>query len=343
MTGISPTETSITVPCRATGSENMKAQTTDKQMLWRQLGPHRFIKILIITGLFLFLFHSQISSIIHQWLYDSNWSHGFLIPLFSLYFINQNKVELLNLKPQTQNSKLKTQNYLGLLLLVCSILFYIFNTVSPSGWAYLRSLSMLGALASIMLMLGGWILLRYTALSVAFLIFALPLPDRMYKLITAPMRQWAAETAAALLNLAGGIEAVARGAVIDIIYNGKQLEPSLDVAEACSGMRLLMAFVALGVVMAFLHYRPAWQRIILMLSTIPIAIFCNIVRVTITGFIYVLAGAKYAQGIYHDTLGLAMLPLALGLYSFLAWFMSNLFVEHRDAPLPDIIVRKQGI
>jgi len=67
------------------------------------------------------------------------------------------------------------------------------------------------------------------------------------------------------------------------------------------------------------------------------------VRVTITGFIYVLAGAKYAQGIYHDALGLAMLPLALGLYGFLAWFMSNLFVEHRDAPIPDIIVRKQGI
>jgi len=68
------------------------------------------------------------------------------------------------------------------------------------------------------------------------------------------------------------------------------------------------------VAMAYLHYRPLWQRLVLMASTIPIAIFCNIVRVTITGFIYVLISPIYAQGIYHDMLGLAMLPLAFALY-----------------------------
>ena len=84
------------------------------------------------------------------------------------------------------------------------------------------------------------------------------------------------------------MEATARGVVIDIVYKGNPIEPSLDVAEACSGMRLLMAFLALGVAMAYLHFRPPWQRIILLISTIPIAILCNIIRVTITGFIYVL-------------------------------------------------------
>jgi exosortase len=160
------------------------------------------------------------------------------------------------------------------------------------------------------------------------------------------MRQWAANVAAVLLNLVGDLEATASGVVIDVVYKGKHLEPGLNVAEACSGMRLLTAFVALGVAMAYLHYRPFWQRIILLASTIPIAIFCNIVRVTATGFIYVLIHPKYTQGIYHDMLGIAMLPLAFGLYGLLAWFMSILFVEEvgtRMQRAKDIVVRKRGV
>ena len=104
-------------------------------------------------------------------------------------------------------------------------------------------------------------------------------------------------------------------------------------------MRLLMAFVALGVAMAYLHERPIWQRLVLLASTIPIAILCNVVRVTITGLIYILWDPRYAQGMYHDVLGLLMLPLAFGLYGLMAWFMGNLFVEEETIQ-PDIVVRK---
>ena len=145
-----------------------------------------------------------------------------------------------------------------------------------------------------------------------------------------------------MLNFIPDLEASTSGVVIDIIYKGKHFEPALDVAEACSGMRLLMAFLALGVAMAYLHYRPLWQRIVLLISTIPIAIICNIIRVTITGFIYVLISPKYAQGIYHDMLGMAMLPLAFGLYGLVAWFMSSLFVDEADQPQPDVVVRKRN-
>jgi len=106
-------------------------------------------------------------------------------------------------------------------------------------------------------------------------------------------------------------------------------------------MRLLMAFLALGVAMAYLHYRPVWQRIVLLASTIPIAILCNIMRVTVTGFIYVLIHPKYTQGIYHDMLGLAMLPLAFALYGFIAWFMSSLFVDEDGIGPEDIVIRSK--
>ncbi len=299
---------------------------------WRELGVHNYVKMLIIGGLFVYLFHNEIENLVRRWLTDSSWSHGFLIPLFSLYFINQRKSEILNL--QTKPS------YLGLVFLICGILFYIFNIVSPSGYGYFRSMSAIAALGAVVLFLGGWRLIKYTWLPIAFLVFAVPLPLRYYVKLTMPMRHLAAKVAAVLLNLVSQMEATASGVVIDVIYKGQRLEPPLNVAEACSGMRLLMAFLALGVAMAYLHYRPVWQRMVLLATTIPIAIFCNIIRVTVTGFIYVLIHPRYTQGIYHDVLGLGMLPLAFGLYGFLAWFMSSLFVEETEVT-DDIVVRKR--
>jgi exosortase/archaeosortase family protein len=106
-------------------------------------------------------------------------------------------------------------------------------------------------------------------------------------------------------------------------------------------MRLLMAFVALGVAMAYLHDRPVWQRLVLLFSTMPIAVLCNVVRVTVTGLIYVLWDPRYAQGVYHDMLGLLMLPLAFGLYGVLAWLMGNIYVEE-EAVAPQVIVRRNS-
>lgn len=300
--------------------------------IWLELGRHNYLKMLIIAGLFCFLFHNDIGRIVNRWLTDSSWSHGFLIPLFSLYFINQHKKEILSLQTRP--------NYLGLFFLILGIVFYALNGASPSGYAYLQPISMIAVLGAVVLFLGGWHLVKYTWLPIAFLVFAVPLPQRYYVALTMPMRHLAAEISAVLLNLLGDLEAAASGVVIDVIYKGRHLEP-LNVAEACSGMRLLMAFLALGVAMAYLHYRPAWQRIILLASTIPIAILCNIVRVTITGFIYVLLHPKYTQGIYHDMLGLGMLPLAFALYGSIAWFMASLFVEESEAVSEDIIVRRK--
>ncbi len=302
---------------------------------WSRLGLHNYMKILIIGILFCYLFRVEIRAITNSWLTDRSWSHGFLIPLFSLYFINQRKEEILR---SIQNNELKP-NYAGLLFLICSVLFYPFNIVQLQ-YGYLRPIGMIAALGAIVLFLGGWRLVKYTWLPIVFFIFAVPLPRRYYVSLTMPMRHLAASVATALLNLVGGMQATVNGVVIEVIYKGRQLNPSLNVAEACSGMRLLMAFLTLGVIMAYLHKRPLWQRLVLLVSTIPIAIFCNIVRVTATGFIYVLLHPKYTQGIYHDGLGFMMLPLAFGLYGFLAWFMSSLFIEASDIVNEDIVVHR---
>jgi len=305
---------------------------------WRELGVHNYVKMLIIGGLFCYLFHNEIQSIVGKWS-DPSWSHGFLIPLFSLYFINQRKDRILNLQTKP--------NYWGLVFLICGIMFYFFNIVSPSGFGYCSPITMIASLGAIVLFLGGWPLIKYTWLPIGFLVFAVPVPTRYYVMLTMPMQEIAAKVTAFLLNLVGELnwvaelEAKAAGVVIEVIYKGQRLEPPLNVEEACSGMRLLMTFLALGVAMAYLHYRPLWQRIILLASTIPIAIFCNNVRVTATSFIYILIHPRYAQGLYHDLLGLAMLPLAFALYGLLAWFLFSLFIEETKAVTEDVIIRKR--
>ena len=299
---------------------------------WRELAMLVYVKMLIIGALFGFLFRGEIEGIVSRWVTDSSWSHGFLIPLFSLYFIDQHKREILNLRTGP--------NYLGLFLLICGILFHPFNVVHFQ-YGYLRPMVTIATLGAIVLFLGGWRLVKYTWLPIAFLIFAVPLPQRFYNGLTIPMRRWAAAVASGLLNLVPDLEASANGVVIDVFYRGQSLEPALDVAEACSGMRLLLAFMALGVAMAYLHERKLWQRLVLVAGTVPIAILCNIVRVTATGFIYILIHPQYAQGIYHDMLGMAMLPLAFGLYGLLALFMSNLFIDESEAAAEDIVVRKR--
>ena len=304
---------------------------------WGSLGPVVAVKVLLISLLIWWFFRQEIDRIVLKWT-DPDWSHGFLIPLFSLYFINQRKREILALRPEP--------NYLGLVLLTACFLFYVVDVVQFQV-AYFQPLTLIPVIAAIVLLLGGWKLLRYTWLPIAYLVFAIPLPDRLHKGLTVPMRVAAAQLAATILSLVRDIEAVASGVVINIWDKGLPLVdkksgeplPPLDVAEACSGMRLLMAFLALGVAMAYLHYRPIWQRLVLLASTIPVAIVCNIVRVTVTGFIYVFWDPKYTQGFWHDMLGMLMLPLAFGLYGALAWFMSSLFVSE-SVPTAPLVIRR---
>lgn len=303
-----------------------------KELGWGSLGIHTYIKVIIIGVLLWYLFRDQITRTVNIWKTDASWSHGFLIPFFSLYLLNQHKSQILRLKTKT--------NYLGLFFLICCIVFYPLNIVQ-FRIDYATSLMMLACLGATILFLGGWRLVRYAWLPVLYLIFAVPLPDRLYRSATIPMRRAAAQIASGMLNLVSGLETSANGVVIDVVYKGVQMKPGLDVAEACSGMRLLTAFVALGVAMAYLHYRPMWQRLVLLCCTVPIAIFCNIVRVTTMGFIYILWDPKYIQGIYHDGLGMVMLPLAFALYGFLAWFMSNLYVEEQTIT-EDIVVRQRS-
>ncbi|MBL7214773.1 MAG: exosortase/archaeosortase family protein [Phycisphaerae bacterium] len=322
------------------GTVQSSAESANEKS-WFDLGIHPFIKIAILSILIWWIFREEINSIVHQWLSNPSWSHGFLIPLFSLYFLNQSKNEIIEQKDTFRPSWL-----VGLPMLLFFLALYPVN-IAMLKFMYGKPLIMIATIGASVLFIGGWKLLKYTWLPVAYLFFAVPLPARLHFQLTNPMRAWAAQIATIILNWVPNVQATISGVTIKLdgiaLITHESLEgTTLDVAEACSGMRLLMTFVALGVAMAYLHWRPIWQRLILLCSTIPIAIFCNFIRVTITGFIYVLGFPKYAKEPYHSLLGLLMLSLAFALYGGLAWLMNNLFVDEENTQQEDVIIRKSS-
>lgn len=302
---------------------------------WGQLDLSVYVKLAILAGLLVWFFHIEISKTVSRWMADPSWSHGFLIPLFSLYFLHQNREKILN-------AAARPSWVCGLGALIFLLMVYWFNTVQLK-FAYGDALILIAAIGATTLFVGGWALLKETWLPIAYLFFAVPLPGQLYTRITQPMQGLAAQVSAVVLNVIPELEASLRGVVIDVLYRGVPLEPSLQVAEACSGMRLLMAFVALGVAMAYLHDRPLWQRLVLLVCTIPIAVLCNVIRVLITALIYIFWDPQYAQGVYHDLLGMLMLPLAFLFYGGIAWLMGNLFVEDEaEEKTEDVIIVRRG-
>ena len=300
-----------------------------QQSMARELFLNRCWKVAITGVLYILLFRDEIWGLLNQWR-TADGSHGILIPAFSLYFIYQQRDKL-----RAVREKADYLNWVGLAITMLCLLGYVYFIYV--GMGYPCKVFMVGTIFGIVLMVGGRGIIRLTWLPVLYLIFAMPLPGNIHTTLTMPLRELASQVSATILGLMPGVYCQASGVIIKGTHLGKEF--SLNVADACSGMRLLMTFVALGVAMAYLERRPMVHRIVLLISTVPIAIFCNIVRVLLTGVIYIYVGPDYAQSTLHTLLGLVMLVLAFGLYGLLAWVMNNLFVS-QEANKEDILVVK---
>ncbi|MFC1783351.1 exosortase/archaeosortase family protein [Planctomycetota bacterium] len=280
-----------------------------------------------ITGvLFFFLFREELVRLVDRWRSPDE-MHGFLIPLFSLYFVYQERARL--------GATIGKPSYVGFLLMLLSLGGYLFFFFK--GFGYPRVLMMIGMLGGVVLQLCGWRIAGLVWLPVLFLIFAIPLPAGIYSKITMPMRELASIVAAVILNALPNVQAEA----VKVVIHGTHLSDGfiLNVVEACSGMRLLRTFVALGVAMAYLEYRPIVHRLVLVCSTIPIAIFCNMVRVLLTGIIRIYLGEEYIVGTLHTLLGMSMLLLAFGLYGLLAWIMNRIYLDEEEDKSEILVVK----
>jgi exosortase len=184
--------------------------------------------------------------------------------------------------------------------------------------------SLLPMLAAVCLAAGSWPLLRGVWPALLYLVFMFPLPGRLQGLLGQPLQRIATVASTHALQTLG-YPAQADGTVIVLE------EVELGVVEACNGIRMLVAFVALSTAVVALVARPWYQRFILLLSAIPIAIVCNVLRIATAGVLYETAGSATAHFVYHDLAGWLMIPMALGFLGLELWYLDRLVVTPAPA------------
>lgn len=284
----------------------------------------------VVGSLVAALYWNVLRSLVLKWATIGDWSHGFLIPVFSVYYLYTQRDRFPAWTAKT--------GYPGLAVILVAFGVYWYYT--RTAIAYYQTVSLVLTIFGVVYLLCGWPVARWAWFAVAFLVFALPVPGGVYEQMTIPLQKIASAMAAKILGLVPEMEAEANNIVISYFYRGKEGE--LNVEQACSGIRLMMAFVALGVAMAFGSERRLWHRMVMVLLCVPIAIFCNVVRVTTTGFCVVFGREDLAKGSYHMMLGLSMLLIAFGLFGLISYVLGHLFVEEADDVRPSRRVVPRG-
>lgn len=294
---------------------------TKSRSVWT---PATALQVAVLTTLLTVLFWHVLVRLVLKWSSNEDWSHGFIIPLFSLYYLYMRR----DLLPADLADRSLLPRVAGALLLILAYAVYLKATVARID--YPKSMALVMSIMGTVLMVCGWPLARWSWFAVAFLMFAMPLPDNVYEQITGPLQRIAAGVSAIVLGIIPEMMTDAAGTVVEYSYKGRQ--GTLDVERACSGMRLLMTMTALGVAMTFVNERPLWQRLVMILICVPIAVFCNIIRVTTTGLFVVLGREDLAHGTAHMLLGLMMLAVAFSLYGATSYVLNHLFVENQPDP-----------
>ena len=222
-----------------------------------------------------------------------DFSHGFLIPIVSFYFVYERRKQLFALSSSTA--------WRGFGLIIFGILLFLLGNLATEYFT--MRFSMLVVLGGIILFLLGKEFYKSLLFPLVFLIFMIPIPSVLMDRITFPMQLFASKVAARSLYLFG-IPVLREGNIIQMANT------SLEVAEACSGIRSLISLLALSVVFAFLSQKTTLKRVLLILSTFPIAIIANAARVTGTGILAHHYGDKVAQGFFHGFSGWILFVVA---------------------------------
>jgi exosortase len=235
--------------------------------------------------------------LVQDWIHDPNYTHGFLIPPVSVYLLRQRLSELRSTPPEPSSIGLLGVLGAGFVLVVGAAAAEVFT----------QRLSLVILLASAILFAAGWRWLKLVSFPLAFLLLAIPMPYVIYYGLTNPLQLVSSRLALVGLKLIG-IPAVGEGNIIHL----PQL--SLEVAEACSGIRSLYAFLAVGALLARSMAAPLWARLLVFGVTLPLSVLGNAARVLGSGIGGHLFGAQATQGTPHEVFGVIVFALGLSLF-----------------------------
>jgi len=279
----------------------------------RRYGASGWIAGVALGAVFIWTFWPTLVVLWNRWQNDSDYSAGQLVPLVAACAVWLDRAALRALPVRVC--------WWGLAVLITAQVWRCAGLLLHYGSA--EQYSVLLSLAGAVLFVFGYPVCRRLAWVWVFLLLLVPLPHRVHEMVSLPLQEFATKSAVFGLEMAGYL--VAReGNVLRLSDQG-----SIAVAEACSGLRMMTAFVVVGAALAFVIRRPAWEKAVLVLSTLPIAILANTARLIVTAVIYETAGSDFGDRFFHDFAGITMMPFA-----FLALVGELYVMKYIAAPLP---------
>ncbi len=274
----------------------------------------------MFVAIFAWSYWPTMTALVDRWAAVPDYSHGFLVVPLALAFLWFRRSEC---PTQWDSARLLGLGVVG----AATVFRYVgARTFLPSfdGWSIPFWLS------GVCIWYGGWPLLRWCLPSLLFLLFMVPLPYRAEFALGMPLRQVATKASCWTLQTLGQ-PAVEEG--VKILMS----EQELDVAHECSGLRMLVGITALASAYVMFSRKPWWQKALLCVSAIPVAVLANVTRVTITALLYEHVSSEAGKSFSHDAAGWVTNCAAALLFGLVLWLFGKMFVEYEIAEKSSLI------
>jgi len=269
---------------------------------------------------FLWSYRPNLIELWNVWQRSDEYSSGLLVPFLAVYILWSRRHDITQcpIRPSVW----------GLFAFLAAQGLRLFGLYDNYGAA--ENLSIALSIAALVLLLFGWQLFKKVSTVLLFLCLMLPWPNRVQAAVALPLQRLATSSAVFCLELMG-YEVMQEG---NIIHIGKA---TVAVAEACNGLRMITAFFVISGLVVLLIKRAWWEKLIVLASSLPIALFCNTVRLTITAIAMTVLKGEHWEKIFHDFGGYAMMPLALAMIVIELWLLAKLTM----LPVKEDVIKKR--
>ena len=267
--------------------------------------------VLVVVTVWSYWF--TIADLFKEWQGNDDYSAGQLVPLVALFlaFRERKKLARCKLRPCWWA--------IALLMLAQAARAYGLLFMFQSAERY----SLVLTVAGLVLMVAGRQVFRGVFWIILILFLMVPFPGRVHNMISGPLQTMA--TTGAVFILEAFIRVSQQGNIVTL-----NEEIPMAVVEACSGLRMLTAFIIVAAFMAYMVKRSRWQKAFLLLSSVPVAVMCNILRLCVTAALFLVASTEVAEKFFHDFAGIVMMPAAVLIMFAELWLMEKLTISELD-------------
>jgi exosortase len=280
----------------------------------RPVGSLAWGPVVVIVVLLILLYHGIAVKLVTDWYEIPDFSHGFLIPFFAGFLLWDKRDEL--------RSTPIVPSWAGFSLVILGLFVLLLGVLGAD--LFFQRTSFVILISGIVWTLLGRPMLGRIKFVLFVLLLAIPLPTILFNQITFPLQLLASSFASSLLRVVG-VPVLQDGNVINL--------PAmpLEVAEACSGIRSLMSLFTVAVIYGYFLESQTWRRVVLALSSLPIAVAANVARIFGTGLCVQYWDPEKALGFFHEFSGWLMFVISLS-FLYLVHIAMRLAVRETRRP-----------